>query len=101
MSSSTGQQHMQQTQFKPFFIEFTEPSNNKCTVNCIKSVKHSKQYNFKVYRGINTNNHDMCMVYEWVLSLERNKIFEPKKVDICVNEVSKFLYHKQLSPIVA
>jgi serine/threonine protein kinase len=42
-----------------------------------------------VYRGIDTNSHDICLVYEWKLLLEKNKIFEVKKLDTCLSEFKK------------
>ena len=57
-------------------------------MNCIKLLKQIKECNFKVYRGIDINTNDMYMVYEWTIALEKNRIFESKKLEMCVNEVS-------------
>ena len=75
--------------FKSFTIEFNEPISNKRKVNCIKLIKEIKDYNFKAYRAIDSNTNDICVVYEWAICLEKNKIFESKKLDNCLIEFKK------------
>ena len=62
---------------------------NKRKVNCIKLIKEIKQYNFKVYRAIDSITNDICLVYEWSICLEKNKIVESKKLDNCIIEFKK------------
>ena len=59
--------------FQTFEIEFLEPIKRK--VNCIKLIKIDRDHSFKVYRAIDLLTHDMLNVYEWIISLEKNKIF--------------------------
>lgn len=63
----------------------------------MKLVKQIKEYNFKVYRGIDLNTSDVCLVYEWSLSLEKNKIYEAKKYEFCLTEVRNKVNFNKLS----
>jgi hypothetical protein len=69
-------------QFTPFTIQFTEPT--KHTVNCVKSIRYNKDYAFRAYRAIDLQTNDMYHVYEWTISLEKNKIYEKSKFDTCL-----------------
>lgn len=78
-----------QNNFKSFTIEFNEPIAYKRKVNCIKLIKQAKQNSFKIYRAIDSNTNDICLVYEWTICLEKNKIFENKKLETCISEFKK------------
>ncbi len=69
-------------QFTPFTINFTEPT--KHSVNCVKKLRHNKDYAFRAYRAIDLQTNDMYHVYEWSISLEKNKIYEKAKFDTCL-----------------
>lgn len=75
--------------FRPFEIEFFEPQPYK--INCIKMINYIPELSFTVYRGIDAGKtQQIYTIYEWKLNLEKNKIFEKKKLDTCHNEMHKF-----------
>ena len=74
-------------QFQPFVIEFNEPQ--KLRINCVKLLKHDSDNSFKIYRGIETSTSEIFNVYEYRISLERNKIYDKKKLEICETEVKQ------------
>ena len=82
-------QKMQQKPFQPFEIEFYEPQFYK--VNCVKLVNYEAENALSVYTGVEMNTNDIFSVYEWRYTLEKNKIFEQKKLELCQAEVSYFL----------
>ena len=71
--------------FQPFEIEFLEPS--LYNVNCIRLMSFHEEHALTVYRGVDVNSNEIYGVYEWRYVLEKNKIFEKKKLDICQAEV--------------
>jgi hypothetical protein len=81
-------QKMQQKPFQPFEIEFYEPQFYK--VNCVKLVSYEAENALSVYTGVEMNTNDIFSVYEWRYTLEKNKIFEQKKLELCQAEVSSF-----------
>ena len=79
-------QKIQQKPFQPFEIEFYEPQFYK--VNCVKLVNCEAENALSVYTGVEMNTNDIFSVYEWRYTLEKNKIFEQKKLELCQAEVS-------------
>jgi hypothetical protein len=71
--------------FQPFMIEF-----NNYKIKCIKHMRHDSDYSFNVYRGIDINLNQIFDVYEYKISLEKNGIFEKKKLESCQAEVIVF-----------
>jgi tRNA A-37 threonylcarbamoyl transferase component Bud32 len=86
-ANTASSNHVHFITFRPFEIEFFEPRSYK--INCIKLLNHNPEFSFSVYRGIEMNTQQIFTVYEWKLSLEKNKIFEKKKLDACNTEMHK------------
>ena len=76
----------QQKPFHPFEIEFLEPQFYK--VNCIRLLSYNEENSLTTYRGVDVNSNEIYSIYEWKYVLEKNKIYEKKKYDICLLEVS-------------
>ncbi len=73
--------------FKPFTIEFNEPQ--PIQTMCIKIVDSFEENAMTIYRAVDVNTKQIYTVYEWKFLLERNRIFEKKKLDICQSEMNK------------
>lgn len=73
--------------FQPFEVIFKEPVELR--VKCFKLIRTESEHSFSIYRGIETNSNEFFNIYEWKICLEKNKIFEPKKLDMCLTEMSK------------
>ena len=79
----------QKNVFQPFEIEFLEPQ--LYNINCNKLLNYNEENRLTVYRGVDINTNEIYNVYEWKYVLEKNKIFEKKKLDICLAEVNIFI----------
>ncbi len=75
-------------QFKPFLIDFND---NQHKINCVKLLKHVAGNSFAIYRGIDSRTSDIYNVYEYKISLERNTIYDSKKLETCEAEVDIFI----------
>jgi hypothetical protein len=73
------------TPFKSFDIEFFQPQFLK--VKCIELLRKIDEHSFSAYLGIETASFEMMNVYEWRISLEKDKIFDQKKLNDCEIEV--------------
>ncbi len=73
--------------FQPFEIEFLEP--RLYNINCIKLISYNEENCLTVYRGVDVNTNEIYSVYEWKYVLEKNKIFEKKKLELCQAEVKR------------
>ncbi len=69
--------------FQPFIIEF-----NNYKIKCIKHIKRDNDNSFDIYRGIEINLNQIFNVYEYRIRLDKNGIFEKKKLEYCQIEVS-------------
>ena len=74
--------------FKPFEIEFTLPLYFK--IKCIKLLRHLNENSFSAYLGIDLVSNDLLNVYEWRICLEKNRVFDEKKLEMCESEVIYF-----------
>ena len=72
--------------FKSFEIEFFEPQFFK--VKCIELLRKLDEHSFSAYLAIEMASYEMMNVYEWRISLEKEKIFDQKKLIDCQVEVS-------------
>lgn len=77
----------QKKTFQPFEIEFLEP--RLYNINCIKLISYNEENCLTVYRGVDVNTNEIYSVYEWKYVLEKNKIFEKKKLELCQAEVKR------------
>lgn len=73
--------------FQPFVVEFKEPIQLR--IKCFKLVRTDPEHSFCIYRGIETETSEIFSIYEWKICLEKNKIFEQKKLDLCHSEMYK------------
>jgi len=73
--------------FKPFSVEFIEPQSIQ--VMCIKIVSSFEENAMTVYRAVDVNTKQIYTVYEWKFLLEKNKIYEKKKLETCQSEMNK------------
>lgn len=89
-SKSFQQQQQLLSQFKPFQIDFKEP--NAFKINCIKLLGYYSENSLSIYRGIEVNTNEIYDIYEWKICLEKNKIFEKKKLEQCQTEVKYKLF---------
>ena len=86
-SQATSVQNQRQfIEFSPFQIEFAEPIRLK--INCIKLLRYEQENSFSSYMAIDLDTNQMFTVYQWQVSLERNKVFEEKKFEMCETEVN-------------
>lgn len=72
-------------QFQPFTIEFSEPQT--LTVNCTKLVDFDAENSLYLYRGVDASTNEMLDVYEWRICLEKNNIYDKKKLEMCTSRV--------------
>ena len=73
--------------FNPFEIEFSQPRFLK--IKCIKHLRRIEENSFNAYLGIELSSNELFNVYEWRISLEKNKIFDQKRLETCEIEMTK------------
>jgi hypothetical protein len=76
---------MTEHKFTSFEIEFNQQKYLK--IKCIKLLQNNEKNSFKVYLGIDLTSDELFYIYEWRVLLEKNKIYDEKKLEICKLEV--------------
>lgn len=67
-------------------IEFDQPKS--LIVNCDSLIDFEIENSLRIYRGIELSSNEILLVYEWKISLEKNSIYEKKKLDFCLARVN-------------
>lgn len=78
--------NLMRAKFTPFEIEFSQPQHFR--IKCIKLLRHINENSFSAYLGIDLALNELINVYEWRICLERNRVFDEKKLEICLTEVN-------------
>lgn len=78
--------------FEPFTVEFADPE--PLTVHCTRLINLEADKSLKMYRGIGAKSSELFDVYEWRICLEKNNVYDKKKLEICLSKVGVTVFEK-------
>ena len=74
----------------PFTIEFNQPK--KFAVICYRLLDIDISNSLNAYLGFEDEGYELVKIYEWKIPLEKNKIYEKKRYELCLNKVCLYFY---------